>query len=113
MTGVISEEALYHSIHKLGQVRRDCTHQVRYANLLSQLIIGSQTVSLVITHDFNNKMLIQTRATIYHVDRCALNKDYCFDFTVRYYSREILCGQLVLFNGLNAAEWCYIASYLD
>ena len=55
-------------------------------NLLSQLTIGSQTVSLVITHKFNREVLIQTSTTICYGDRCILNEDNCFDFTVHYYN---------------------------
>ena len=70
-------------------------------DLLSQLTIGSQTVSLVIMHEFNREVLVQTSAAICHGDRCVLNEDYCV--TVHYYNRKILYGHLALCNGLNAA----------
>ena len=82
---------------KLGRVGRHYTHQAWYANLLSQLTTGTYTVSLVIMHDFSGEVPVQTSTTIHNGDRCTLNKGHlCFNFTVCYYSREILCRLLDL-----------------
>ena len=46
--------------------------------------------------EFSRGVLIQISATICCGDMCALNVDQCFNFTVCYYGREILCGCLAL-----------------